>query len=304
MRQWLIAVLALLMLPAHAEGDASLRLVDARGVEVVLDKPAGRIVSLAPHITEIVYAAGAGEQLVGAVSYSDYPEAAKDVPRVGSYDNVNYEAVVALAPDLVLAWRSGNGEEVARRLESFGLKVYVTEPRVLEDVATSLRHFGLLTGHREQGEGQAGRFLASLTRLREHYSRQQPVSVYYQVWNEPMMTLNGEHLISDVLRLCGARNVFSDAQPMVLRISVESVIRADPQVIIASGMGEARPEWLDDWRVWTDMQAVHNQQLYFVPPELLQRHTPRIIQGAEQVCDFVEKARRHYGSVVNADQTE
>jgi len=304
MRQWLIAVLVLLVLSAHAQGDDSVRLEDARGVEVVLDKPAARVISLAPHITEIVYAAGAGDQLVGAVSYSDYPEAAKAVPRVGSYDNVNYEAVVSLAPDLVLAWRSGNGEEVARRLESFGLTVYVTEPRVLENVATSLRHFGLLTGHREQGEEQAGQFLANLTRLREHYSRQQPISVYYQVWNEPMMTLNGEHLISDVLRLCGARNVFSDAQPMVLRISVESVIRADPQVIIASGMGEARPEWLDDWRIWTDMQAVRNQQLYFVPPELLQRHTPRIIQGAEQVCHFVEKARRHYGSVVNADQTE
>lgn len=270
----------------------SIHLIDSRGREVRLNKPAERIVSLAPHITEILFAAGAGEQIVGAVSYSDYPEQAKEIPRVGSYDNISYESVVALNPDLVIVWKSGNGEEVAERLESLGLPMYVGEPRKLEDVAQSLRDYGQLSGNNKQGNIAANQFLAKLAELKNAYSEQQQVGVYYQIWNEPMMTMNGEHLISDVIRLCGGRNVFAEALPLVPRISVESVVRANPQVIIASGMGQARPEWLDDWRDWSAIDAVHNKHLYFIPPELLQRHTPRIIQGAEQMCSFLAQARR------------
>lgn len=270
----------------------SIHLIDSRGREVLLNKPADRIVSLAPHITEILFAAGAGEKVVGAVSYSDYPDAAKKIPRVGSYDKISYESVVALNPDLVVVWKSGNGEEVAQRLESLGIPIYVGEPRKLEDVAQSLRDYGQLSGNNKQGDIAANQFLAKLAELRNTYSEQQPVGVYYQIWNEPMMTMNGEHLISDVIRLCGGRNVFAEALPLVPRISVESVVRANPQVIIASGMGQARPEWLDDWRDWSAIDAVHNDHLYFIPPELLQRHTPRIIQGAEQMCGFLAQARR------------
>lgn len=259
------------------------------------DKPATRVVSLAPHMTEVAFAAGAGKQLIGAVSYSDYPEAAKAIPRVGSYDNVSYEVLVALKPDLVLAWRSGNGKEVIARLESLGLNVYVDEASTLEDVARSVREVGQLTGHDEVAEAAAVAFLQKLSYLRDTYSARPEVSVYYQIWDEPLLTLNGDHLISDVVRLCGGRNVFADSMALVSRISVESVIRADPQVIIASGMDKARPEWLDDWRVWTSMTAVENQQLYFVPPDLLQRHTPRIIQGANLMCEKLQLAREHYG---------
>ncbi len=278
---------------------AEIRLRDSVGRELVLEKPARRIVSLAPHITEILYAAGAGDQLVGAVSYSDYPEAAKNIPRVGSYDKISYESVVALNPDLVIVWQSGNGEEVVQRLVSLGLNIYVGEPRMLEDVAQSLRDFGRLSGHDKQGDIAADRFLAKLHGLRNTYSQQQQIGVYYQIWNEPMMTMNGEHLISDVIRLCGGRNVFADALPLVPRISVESVVRANPQVIIASGMGQARPEWLDDWRDWSAIDAVHNKHLYFIPPELLQRHTPRIIQGAEQMCAFLAQARGQHALTEN-----
>lgn len=270
----------------------AIHLIDSRGREVVLEKPAQRIVSLAPHITEILFAAGAGEQIVGAVSYSDYPHAAQNIPRVGSYDKISYESVVALNPDLVIVWQSGNGEEVAQRLESLGLPIYVGEPRKLEDVAQSLRDYGQLSGNHKQGDIAADQFLSKLTELRNAYSEEQQVGVYYQIWNEPMMTMNGKHLISDVIRLCGGRNVFAEALPLVPRISVESVVRANPQVIVASGMGEARPEWLDDWRDWSAIDAVHNDHLYFIPPELLQRHTPRIIQGAEQMCGFMAQARR------------
>lgn len=290
-----LAVALLVLLPAGVL--AEIRLKDATGYDVVLDKPALRIVSLAPHLTEVVYAAGAGEQLVGAVSYSDYPEQALSVPRVGSYDKVNVEALLSSKPDLVLAWLSGNGIETANRLRELGLTVFVSDPRTLESVAESLQQVGQLSGHNAHGEKAASQFMARLEYLRTTYAEQKPVSVYYQIWNEPLLTLNGEHLISDVVRLCGGRNSFADASPMVLRINVESVVRADPQVIIASGMDQARPEWLDEWRPWVSMQAVRENQLYFIPPDILQRHTPRIMDGASQMCDHLALARAHYSQL-------
>ena len=291
MRYCLIALLWVLLTPA---GSAQITVRDAMDRTLVLEKPATRVISLAPHITEVVYAAGAGEQLVGAVSYSDYPEAARAIPRVGSYDSVSYETLLTLKPDLVLAWHEGNGEDVVTRLQSLGLNVYVGEPRALEDVAESLRVIGVLTGNEQVADAAASRFMQQLHALRETYSSREPVTVYYQIWNEPLLTLNGDHLISDVVRLCGGRNVFADAMPLVSRISVESVLRANPQVIIASGMDKARPEWLDDWREWSAMTAVKNDQLYFIPPDILQRHTPRIIEGATLMCEKLQQAREYY----------
>ena len=291
MRYCLIALLWVLLMPA---GSAQITVRDGVDGTLVLEKPATRVVSLAPHLTEVVYAAGAGEQLVGAVSYSDYPEEARAIPRVGSYDSVSYETLLSLKPDLVLAWHEGNGEDVVTRLRSLGLNVYVSEPRALEDVAESLRVVGVLTGNEQAANAAASRFMQQLNALRETYSSREPVTVYYQIWNEPLLTLNGDHLISDVVRLCGGRNVFSDAMPLVSRISVESVLRANPQVIIASGMDKARPEWLDDWREWSAMTAVKNDQLYFIPPDILQRHTPRIIEGATLMCEKLQQAREHY----------
>ena len=288
----LCLVLALLF--ASQQAGAEIRLRDALDRTLVLPGPAQRVVSLAPHITEVVYAAGAGPQLVGAVAYSDYPAAALDVPRIGTSNSISLESLVALKPDLVLAWRSGNGEEVIRRIESLGIRVYAGEPRTLEDVAVSLRDVGVLTGNTKAGEAAAQEFLAALAELRATYSKESQLLVFYQIWNEPLLTLNGEHLISDVVRLCGGRNAFEDSPVLVSRINVESVIGVDPDVIVASGMDEARPEWLEEWRRWTSMRAVENGQLYFVPPDLLQRHTPRIIEGATQLCEHMATARAYY----------
>lgn len=293
MRTALIALLWAAVASSAVAGE--IQVEDTLGRKLVLPQPATRVVSLAPHLTEVVFAAGAGEQLVGAVAYSDYPEAAQAVPRVGSYDNVSVESLVALNPDLVLAWYSGNGPEVIKRVEALGLTVYVFESKTMESVAESLRVVGALTGNEATAQAAADAFLQQLSHLRDTYSTRQEISLYYQIWDEPLMTLNDDHLISDVVKLCGGRNVFADSPVLVSRISVESVIRADPQVIIASGMGEARPEWLDDWRKWTSMTAVKNNQLYFVPPDVLQRHTPRIIEGATLMCEKLQLAREFYG---------
>lgn len=270
---------------------AEIRVVDDFGDELVLSSPALRIVSLAPHITELIYAAGAGEQLVGVVSYSDYPEAAKSIQLIGSYNKVSFENIVAVRPDLILAWGSGNGLETIDRLKSLGLKVHVNEPRRLEDVAEIIRQYGLLTGNENIANQAATNFINRYQELRETYQNKKNISVFYEVWNEPLLTINGAHLISDVIRLCGGTNIFNDAIPIAPKISIESVIRRNPEVIIASGMDTARPEWLDDWENWPSIEAVKNHHLYFIPPDLLQRHTPRLLDGADQLCRHLDKLR-------------
>lgn len=273
--------------PAHAE----ISLEDDTGRTVKLVQPARRIVSLAPHVTEVLFAAGVGDRVVGVVAYSDHPPAARKLPQVGGYSNVDLEALAALKPDLVIAWKSGNREAHLAKLEALGVPVYFNEPRSLEHVARSLEAFGRLGGNEAGGRAAAEAFRARKTALATKYSTRPPVRSFYQIWDKPLMTINGEHLISDVLRLCGAENVFADLAPIAPKVGVESVLAANPEVIVASGMGEARPEWLDQWRRWPRLTATAAGNLYFVPPELIQRHTPRILDGAAQVCEFLEDAR-------------
>ena len=278
---------ALVAVPATAD----IRVTDDAGRAVVLAAPAQRIVSLAPHVTELLYAAGAGAKVVGVVQYSDYPEAAKALPRVGGYTAVDMEAVVALKPDLVIAWKSGNRNQQYDRLEKMGIPVFVNEPRSLDDVARSLETFGRLAATPTEAGMAAAAFRARRDALAARYAQRPPVEVFYQIWNRPLMTINGKHLISDVMALCGGHNVFADLPILAPTVTEEAVLAAAPQAIVASGMGDSRPEWLDSWRRWTALPAVARDNLFFIPPELLQRHTPRILDGATRLCEQLEQAR-------------
>lgn len=284
-----LAALCLLALAATAR--AELVIDDDTGHTLRLPGPAARIVSLAPHVTELLYAAGAGAHVVGAVEYSDYPEAARKLPRVGGYSNIDLEAVAALKPDLVIAWQSGNRSAHLDRLAALGIPVFVNEPRNLGDVARTLETFGRLAGTEATAHAAAERFRAHRATLAARYGHRPPVTVFYQIWERPLMTINDHHLISDVIRLCGGRNVFGDLAQLAPAISVEGVLAADPEVIVASGMGEARPDWLDRWKRWPRLAATAANNLYFIPPELIQRHSPRILEGADRLCAFLEEAR-------------
>lgn len=270
----------------------SLNLIDDIGRTVRLPAPARRIVSLAPHITELVYAAGAGERLVGAVDYSNYPPQAAALPRVGSYAAVDLEAVLALKPDLVIAWKTGNADPQYERIIRLGIPVFVSEPRRLDDVAISLSHMGRLAGTSTAAEAAAAAFRTRRDALAARYAGRAPVKVFYEIWHQPLMTVNGQHLISDVMALCGGRNVFASVSTLAPAVSEEAVLAAAPQAIVASGMDAARPEWLDAWRRWRSLPAVARDNLFFIPPELLQRHTPRILDGAQRLCEQLDQARR------------
>ena len=282
----------LLGLLGAAPAPAPTRVPDDAGATVVLAAPARRIVSLAPHVTELLYAAGAGGYVVGAVDYSDYPEAAKRIPRVGGYTGLDLEAIVALRPDLIIAWQSGNPPSQVERLRALGLAVYVSEPRHIEDVATNIERLGRLAGTADAALRAARAFRQRHEALRRRYAARPAVSVFYQIWDRPLMTVNGKQLISDVIHLCGGRNVFADLPILAPTVDVEAVLAADPEAIVASGAGAARPEWFDAWRRWPQLRAVRRDNLFVVPPDVLQRHGPRILDGAEHLCADLETARR------------
>lgn len=275
-------------LVASARADIVVR--DDTGQEVRLKAPARRIVTLAPHAAESLFAVGAGDRLVGTVSYSDYPAAAKKVPVVGGYDRFDLEAIAALKPDLLIAWQSGNPPAQVERLKALGYTVFVQQPNHLEDVANQLEMLGRLAGTESEANAAAARFRDRLAALRA-YGSKAPVRVFYQVWKSPLMTVGGAQIISDVIHLCGGENVFGKLTQMAPTVNVEAVLEANPEVIVVSGMGQDNPEWLDDWRKWKTLTAVRRGNLFFINPQLIQRHTPRILDGAQALCTDLDAAR-------------
>ena len=284
---------ALALLPAAR---ADLLVTDDSGQQIRLKAPATRIVTLAPHATEILYAAGAGERLVGTVEFSDYPPAAKKVPRVGSYERLDLEAISALKPDLVIAWETGNPAGQVAKLKALGLTVYASQPNRMEDIAAQLERFGQLAGSEAAADTAARQFRQRLENLRRNNAQQPTVRVFYQIWTPPLMTVGGPQIISDAIRLCGGENVFGHLNQMSPTVSVETVLQADPEAIVATGMGDARPEWLNDWNKWTRMTAVKRGNLFHINPDIMQRHTPRILDGTEQLCADLDIARSRRGA--------
>lgn len=288
-------LVATVLAVATAPSLAGPSVVDDSGERIALAEPARRIVSLAPHVTELLHAAGAGERLVAAVSYSDYPQAARALPRVGSYDHLDIEAILAHEPDLVVGWESGNPGGQLARLRELGLTLYVNESRRLEDIARSVERLGTLAGTEDVAGEAAGAFRERLAQLRARHAGRPALDVFYQIWNDPLMTVNEDHVIADVIRGCGGRNVFADLPALAPRVSVEAVLERDPEVIIASGMDDSRPGWLDAWRDWPELDAVRRDHLFFIPPDVLQRHTPRILEGMARMCEQLERVRADRG---------
>jgi iron complex transport system substrate-binding protein len=281
----------LLALLACAGAQAQVRVTDDYGREVRLAAPAQRVVSLAPHLTELMYAAGAGAKLAGAIEYSDYPPAAKALPRVGSEAAIDLEALVALAPDLVVAWPNAGSARAVERIAALGIPVFRSEPRELEDIARTMETLGRLAGTERAARAAARAFRSRAALLERAYGRRPAVRVFYQVWDRPMLTVTGAHVISKAMRLCGGENVFAGLPGIAPEIDREAVLRADPEAIVASSPDGGWPAWLDDWRTFGALAAARQGNLYAVRPELLQRHTPRLLDGAEELCRILEEVR-------------
>ena len=283
----LICILAFHSGPARAE----ILLPQADGSSLTLAGPAGSLITLAPNLTELAYAAGAGQQLLATVEYSEYPEAAARLPRVGDAFRLDLERIVALKPDLVVAWQSGNPQQAVARLQALGIPTWTIEIRAPEDIANTLEWFGLATDHREAAQKAARNVREQLQALTEGYSGLPPVRYFYQVAAHPLFTINGKHLIAQSFSLCGGVNVFADETVLAPQVSREAVIAANPDVLFAPAI-PGEPDPLADWLQWTRVTAVELNQLYTLPADEISRATPRMLDAVATGCRLMHQGRK------------
>ena len=279
--------LSLVSLSCHAD----IVVTDDTGQELRLEQPAQRIVSTAPHITEMLFAIGAGDLIVGAAEFSNYPEAAKSIPRIGSHSKLNLEKIIELQPDLIIAWETGNPKRDISKLMELRFPIFISEPQELDDIESNLQRFGLLTDFTALADISANKFVTQAQEIIEANKNKSVVRVFYQVWEQPLMTLNGVHLVSKVIQHCGGENIFASLDLIAPQISIEAVLQENPDVIIAGDIPSAEDEWKKYWQRWQQLHAVAKDQLYSIPADLIVQHTPRLVEGMEKMCAILDKAR-------------
>ncbi|MGO1502258.1 MAG: cobalamin-binding protein [Marinobacter sp.] len=267
--------------------------VDDAGEELCISGPAQRIATLSPGATELMFAAGAGEKVVAGVNHSDYPPAARKLPLVGTHTRIDLEALLALKPDLVITWLTGNPPAQIEMLKELGFPMFAIEPRTFEGVSSAIERLSILAGTEQEGFDEAERFRVGMAAISEQYRNAEPIPVFYQVWETPLMTINNEHLIGKVLQLCGGVNVFGDMPRMVPRISAEVVLQADPHAILTGSVEGASDDELDHWKDYSEMSAVARDNLFFVPASPISRPTPRLLEASKLICKKLDIARAH-----------
>jgi len=287
MNKWTFAAACMLTLNASA----AITVNDDDGNPVTLQKPALRVISLAPHVTEMIYAAGGGERLIAAVDYSDYPEAAKRLPRVGSNRQIDMERVAALKPDLIVVWLHGSSERQIDQIRALGIPMFHSEPKKLDDIASNLSRIGKLMGTETVAEPAAAEIRTKLASLNAQYAKRSPVRLFYQFWDKPLYTLNGEHIISDAARICGGENVFARLKVTAPVVNIEAVLQEDPEAIIS---GSTAPDGgIGMWKPFPGMSAVKRGNLFRIDGNLLNRSGPRMIAGTASLCEKLEQARQN-----------
>lgn len=264
---------------------------DFLGGEFNASQPAQRIIALTPHATELLFSVGAGKHIVGVVEYSDFPAEAKSIARIGNYAGLNIEAIIALQPDLIIYWPEGNPARDIERLKQLNMPLFASDPNTFEEIAEDIKRFGVLTFHQENGQEIATDFLAEVETLRKKNKDKKKLNVFFQVWDKPLLSQNGDTFISRVISLCGGENIFADLRIKSPQISIEAVLSADPDIILAGAKSGQRPDWLDSWQQYSFLSAVKNKQLQTVNADLIHRPTLRLLEAAEQVCTIFDDAR-------------
>lgn len=278
-----------------SESDSLYCVADMSDRSVCLNTRSPGIISLSPGTTELLFAAGAGDRVIAVDQHSDFPEAVKKLPNVGGYPNVNVEAIVAMKPDLVVVWTGGNAPKVIDQLESLGISTFHIDVVDFTGIEQAIRRLGQVAGTEKAANRVAEDFTTRLKTLKSHYSQREPVSVFFEIWRSPLMTVGNGLVINDVISLCGGRNIYGDVSERIPRIGIESLITRDPQVIIGSDPRgdtlQTRKELMNYWGQWQNLQAVKRHQLFSVSSDLIARPTPRILAGAEMICQQLQAVR-------------
>lgn len=285
-------LLAALACAFALNANAAITVIDDDGKTVTLQKPALRVIAMAPHVTELLYAAGGGQRIIAAVDYSDYPEQAKRLPRVGSNREVDMERIAALKPDLIVVWMHGNSARQIEQIRALGVPMFHSEPKKLSEIPSSLTRLGKLMGTEPVAEAAAADLRKQLAALAAQYAGRPTVRMFYQVWNKPLYTLNGGHIVSDAVRLCGGENIFAHMKVTAPVVGIEAVLQEDPEVILG-GSRSKDEDSVAMWKAFPSMTAVRRNNLFRVDGNLLNRAGPRMIAGAAQLCEKFELARQH-----------
>ncbi len=280
------------ILAAPLEASAQISVTDDTGITVSVARAPQRIVSLAPNATEMVFAAGAGPRLVATVATSDFPPPARQLPRIGDAASLDLERILALQPDLVVTWPYTVPTQLAA-LRARGIPIFTIDPRSVQDIAGDVERLGILLGTSAVAQAAAAAVRAREDELQHRFATRPPVRVFYEVWPTPLVTLGGRHLVSRALETCGGRNVFATLDAPAPNVSIEAVLEARPEAIVAGADGGRRPAWLDDWRRWSALPAVAHGNLFAVNADLLHRSGPRFVDGVAELCDVLEQARAH-----------
>lgn len=285
-------LLALSVPVAGAATRAAIIVTDDTGSTLTFSEPVERIVTLAPHLAEMVFDVGAGESLVGTVAWSDFPPAAKAVPRVGDSYRIDAERIIALRPDVVLAWGGGTPRNTIERLRALDIPVAVLTPRDLASIPGHLEWLGVITGKEAVAERQAQKFREDLRQLHDEFAQQKPLRVFFQVSADPLFTVGGGHTISELIATCGGENIFSDLDSGAHSVGREAVITRNPQVVIA-GHYAGGVEELSGWRQWENLAATKHDNLFSINAERLARPTMGILEGGRELCETLQKAREN-----------
>lgn len=262
--------------------------VDDLGNTVKLSKPAERIISLAPDLTEILFTAGAGSQIVGVMQGSDFPENAKKIPVIASYNSVNSEAILALHPDLIVAWAGGDSQQQLEVLKRLGIPIFLSYQKDIKDIPHTLQRLGCLAGTEQIATTEAKRFSQRMQMLEKKYKNKKNVSVFYLLASHPLLTVNRQSWINQIITLCGGRNIFAEGIGVTPQVNMEAVIKKNPLVIIST----QKTGWQLDWQAWPQMDAVRLQHLFSIEPDWMERAGPRLLDGAEIFCRDVEISRQ------------
>ena len=284
-------ILASALFASAAASAAPITVRDDDGNVVTLSKPAQRVIAMAPHVTELLFAAGAGDKIVGAVTYSDYPEAAKKIPRVGDNRLIDMERVAAMKPDLIVIWMHGGFERQIESLRKLGIPLFHSEPTKLEGIADNVERLGQLMGTEAVANPTAADIRAQFAAMGKQYANRPPVRLFYQVWDKPLYTLSGKSIVSDSIRLCGGVNIFADQKATAPVISMEAVLQANPEAIF--GTSEKDYGSVDLWKPYGTLLAVQNNNLFRLQGDMLNRAGPRMVAGTKALCEKIEEARQH-----------
>lgn len=269
---------------------AEITLSQANGEPLILPGPVGRIITLAPNLAELVFAAGAGERLIAVVEYSNFPAQVTQIPRIGNAFRIDLERIIELEPDLVIGWKSGNPQTALQKLEQLGITVWQIEITRPDEIAGVVENISHAAGTQTVGQAIARQLRSKLADLKQKNAGKSPVNYFYQIAPRPLYTINGQHIISRSLAVCGGLNIFSDLPALAPQISRESVILANPQAMIAPEIA-GEPPALGVWQSWPRLQAVQNKTMLYLPADEISQATPRLLDSIDSACKLLDEVR-------------